>query len=111
MRAVSYLLAATKQIIPLYGMEVLLPSPSPCHIPILLVPFSRMPTIAEHTFKAQFGLYEQFEAQPVLLNYLGYRDRKKSRDACRGVIRPPDTNVMNTHMPLLKKEVKGPQSW
>jgi RHS repeat-associated protein len=66
MKSVSYLLALAKDGIVLTAMETLMPTPSPCHIPILLYPVLKTPAIAFHIWFAQY-----FLGKPMLLNYLG----------------------------------------
>jgi len=65
LRSVSVQMAINHEGVGLAGIELALPSPNPCHIPVLLYPGPVSPGIAQHIHDAQNS------GRPMLLNYLG----------------------------------------
>ncbi len=83
----SMMMAESHQRLGLRQLEKWLPSPNPCHIPILLYPGYLTPAIGLHIDTAQDG------GKPMLLNYIGpglgvFNRRQVCTDAVRNSMRP-----------------------
>jgi RHS repeat-associated protein len=83
-RHVSRLLAHSKQGMALFLLELLQPSPNPCHIPVQITPSLLLPDIAAHIQTAQAGVY------PMLLYY--HADENKATTVRNHVCRRGPSN-------------------
>jgi len=65
LRSLSVEMAINHEGLGLVGIELALPSPNPCHIPVLMYPAPVTPAIAQHIRGSQNS------GRPMLLTYLG----------------------------------------
>jgi RHS repeat-associated protein/uncharacterized repeat protein (TIGR01451 family) len=79
----SILMATNKDAIGLIALEATQPTPSPCHIPILLYPGAITPHVGDHMQDAQDGGY------PMLLSYEASRAQRRINRARACANTPP----------------------